>query len=143
VSNTNNTVVEAFGQEWSKFDQNQADPTELCAIFDLYFAIFPWAELSRDAIGLILVAVAGVGLISWRLAWVDCTASTQVRPLCRWRRRSSTPTAIASSVAPQWNRFLFPTTLPTSVCQGAETAIAACLPRLRSPLCWADRQSCF
>ena len=51
VSNADNTVVEAFGQEWSKFDQNKADPAELRTIFDLYFAIFPWNQLSRDAVG--------------------------------------------------------------------------------------------
>ena len=51
MSNTDHAVVEAFGQEWSKFDQNEADPVELRAIFDLYFAIFPWNELPRDAVG--------------------------------------------------------------------------------------------
>jgi len=51
VSNTDNIVVETFGEEWSKFDQNDADPAELRAIFDLYFAIFPWEELSCDAVG--------------------------------------------------------------------------------------------
>lgn len=51
VSNTDNNVVESFGREWSKFDQRDADPRELRAIFDLYFEIFPWDELPPHAIG--------------------------------------------------------------------------------------------
>jgi SAM-dependent methyltransferase len=51
VSNADNAVVEAFGQEWSKFDQSDADPAELRAIFNLYFGLFPWNELPPRAIG--------------------------------------------------------------------------------------------
>jgi SAM-dependent methyltransferase len=51
VSNADNAVIDGFGQEWSKFDQSQADPAELRAIFDLYFRIFPWEELPLNAVG--------------------------------------------------------------------------------------------
>jgi SAM-dependent methyltransferase len=51
LTNADNAVVEAFGQEWSKFDQSDADPVELRAIFDLYFGIFPWERLPRDPVG--------------------------------------------------------------------------------------------
>lgn len=51
MTNRDNTVVEAFGQEWSKFDQKDVDPAELRSVFDLYFAIFPWEKLSPDAVG--------------------------------------------------------------------------------------------
>ncbi|HEY4930150.1 MAG TPA: methyltransferase domain-containing protein [Terriglobales bacterium] len=80
MSNTDRAVVEAFGQEWNKFDQNAADPIELRAIFDLYFAIFPWNELSRDAVGFDL----GCGSGRWayfvaprvgRLHCIDASAS--------------------------------------------------------------------
>jgi SAM-dependent methyltransferase len=80
VRNADNAVVEAFGEEWSKFDQNDADPAELRAIFELYFAIFPWDELSRDAIGFDL----GCGSGRWayfvaprvgRLHCIDASAS--------------------------------------------------------------------
>lgn len=80
MRNTDNAVVEAFGEEWSKFDQNDADPAELRAIFELYFAIFPWDELSRDAIGFDL----GCGSGRWayfvaprvgRLHCIDASAS--------------------------------------------------------------------
>ena len=80
MSNTDPAVVEAFGQEWSKFDQNEANPAELRAIFDLYFAIFPWNELSRDATGFDL----GCGSGRWayfvaprvgRLHCIDASAS--------------------------------------------------------------------
>jgi SAM-dependent methyltransferase len=51
VSNANSAVVEAFGREWSKFDQSEANPAELRAIFDLYFGIFPWKDLASNAVG--------------------------------------------------------------------------------------------
>ena len=49
--NRDNTVIEAFGQEWSKFDQKDVDPVELRSVFDLYFAIFPWDKLCPGAVG--------------------------------------------------------------------------------------------
>lgn len=49
--NRDEAVIESFGQEWSKFDQNDANPAELRAIFDLYFALFPWEKLPREAVG--------------------------------------------------------------------------------------------
>jgi len=51
VSNTDDAVVEAFGREWSRFDQSNLDSSELRAIFELYFGIFPWQALPLDAIG--------------------------------------------------------------------------------------------
>ncbi len=51
MKNTNAAVVGSFGQEWEKFDQSEASPAELQAIFDTYFAIFPWGELPPAAAG--------------------------------------------------------------------------------------------
>ncbi len=74
MSNTDNVVVEAFGQEWSKFDQSEADPTELRAIFDFYFAIFPWAELAPDAVGFDLGCGSGrwAYFVAPRVARLHC-----------------------------------------------------------------------
>ena len=63
TSNTDDAVVEAFGREWSRFDQSDLDSTELRAIFELYFGIFPWQDLPLDAIGFDL----GCGSGRWAL----------------------------------------------------------------------------
>lgn len=51
MSNADKRVIEAFGQEWSRFDQNDVAASELQAIFGEYFAIFPWAHLPSRATG--------------------------------------------------------------------------------------------
>jgi SAM-dependent methyltransferase len=51
VNNLDPATVEGFGQEWSRFDQNELVQEELQAIFDLYFSVFPWATLPTDATG--------------------------------------------------------------------------------------------
>jgi 2-polyprenyl-3-methyl-5-hydroxy-6-metoxy-1,4-benzoquinol methylase len=44
-------TVNSFGDEWSRFDQLTLSAVEANNIFDEYFAVFPWASLSKDAIG--------------------------------------------------------------------------------------------
>ncbi len=44
-------VVEGFGDEWSRFDNNRLSIGELREMFDLYTADFPWEDLPDDAIG--------------------------------------------------------------------------------------------
>jgi SAM-dependent methyltransferase len=44
-------TVAGFGREWTSFDQSALDETELRAIFDQYFALFPWQQLPNDAVG--------------------------------------------------------------------------------------------
>jgi ubiquinone/menaquinone biosynthesis C-methylase UbiE len=44
-------VVRGFGDEWQRFDQSKLSVTELSAMFDSYFNIFPWAKLPPNAIG--------------------------------------------------------------------------------------------
>jgi len=50
-SNTDSKTVEGFGAEWSKFDQSGLGDEEYDQIFESYFAVFPWDNLSGDAIG--------------------------------------------------------------------------------------------
>ena len=49
--NLDDALVDGFGREWSTFDQTVVSSDELRAIFDQYFALFPWAQLPADATG--------------------------------------------------------------------------------------------
>jgi len=51
LRNVDLKVVEAFGQEWTRFTNADLDPMELQSMFDDYFAVFPWDELPPDPIG--------------------------------------------------------------------------------------------
>lgn len=49
--NIDRTTVDSFGDEWSDFDQKDIEGQEAQAIFNDYFAIFPWDRLAPDAEG--------------------------------------------------------------------------------------------
>ena len=49
--NADSAVVAGFGDEWTRFDQSRLDAGELNAVFQTYFAIFPWNSLEKDAVG--------------------------------------------------------------------------------------------
>ena len=77
--NRDDQVVKGFGEEWSRFSQESLAETERGAIFNDYFADFPWAELPADAHG----ADIGCGSGRWavvvaprvgRLVCVDASA---------------------------------------------------------------------
>eukprot|EP01030_Chromulinospumella_sphaerica_P020268 gene20268-20179_t len=44
-------VVSDFGAEWSRFDQAGMGEVETQALFDRYFAIFPWETLPKEPVG--------------------------------------------------------------------------------------------
>lgn len=44
-------VVSDFGAEWARFDQAGMGEAETQALFDRYFAVFPWDRLPKDAVG--------------------------------------------------------------------------------------------
>jgi len=50
-SNMVESVVEGFGDEWTRFDQSDLSTEELQMIFASYFSIFPWRDLPPDAEG--------------------------------------------------------------------------------------------
>jgi SAM-dependent methyltransferase len=52
MTNADARVIEGFADEWSRFDQSQLSESERQAIFDGYFAIFPWDRIGKSAIGL-------------------------------------------------------------------------------------------
>ncbi len=63
--NTDPATVEGFGREWTAFPQSEADLTDADrrAMFDSYFAIFPWDLLPRQSIG----ADIGCGSGRWAM----------------------------------------------------------------------------
>ena len=63
--NTDPATVEGFGREWTAFPQSEADltDTDRRAMFDSYFAIFPWDLLPPQSIG----ADIGCGSGRWAM----------------------------------------------------------------------------
>jgi SAM-dependent methyltransferase len=49
--NYDRKVLDGFGDEWGRFDQRTMDEAEARALFERYFAIFPWAALPERAEG--------------------------------------------------------------------------------------------
>ena len=49
--NLDPVTVRSFGDEWSRFDQSAIEGPEAQAIFDEYFAVFPWETLPASASG--------------------------------------------------------------------------------------------
>ena len=60
-------VVEAFGEEWARFDQSGVSDAERARTHEGYFGIFPWNALPKDAVG------ADIGCGSGR--WAKLTAA--------------------------------------------------------------------
>jgi len=44
-------TVNSFSDEWLRFDQSQLSAADALRIFNEYFAIFPWLNLSKEAVG--------------------------------------------------------------------------------------------
>jgi SAM-dependent methyltransferase len=51
MNNLHPSVVDAFGEEWTKFDHAEQQSPELRSLFELYFSIFPWNVLPPTAVG--------------------------------------------------------------------------------------------
>ncbi|MGI8559320.1 MAG: class I SAM-dependent methyltransferase [Solirubrobacteraceae bacterium] len=49
--NVDEHVVADFGREWGTFDQSDVPDEELLLQFERYFAVFPWDNLPRNAVG--------------------------------------------------------------------------------------------
>jgi len=50
-SNFDPLTVASFGDEWERFDQNEMVDEEAESVFNDYFAIFPWDQISPNAEG--------------------------------------------------------------------------------------------
>lgn len=49
--NIDDQVVKDFGSEWSRFDQSKLSENDQLEMFESYFSIFPWHELSSNSVG--------------------------------------------------------------------------------------------
>lgn len=50
--NADRSVIDDFGAEWARFDQQQLDHDERLRLFAAYFAVFPWDTLPPSARGM-------------------------------------------------------------------------------------------
>lgn len=74
MSNIDPKTVDSFGAEWSRFAQDELDPSELSMLFDTYFHIFPWRELPQHAEGFDMGCGSGrwARLVAPRVGKLNC-----------------------------------------------------------------------
>lgn len=74
MTNVDPRTVDGFGDEWTRFDQSGVSEDELRRTFDQYFALFPWDELPREAIGFDLGCGSGrwARLVAPRVGRLHC-----------------------------------------------------------------------
>ena len=51
MKNLDKNTVDGFGDEWSRFDQSHLPEVEQQLLFDEYFSVFPWKDISKESIG--------------------------------------------------------------------------------------------
>tara|TARA_A100001011_G_scaffold313149_1_gene330896 strand:- start:1901 stop:2737 length:837 start_codon:yes stop_codon:yes gene_type:complete len=51
MKNQDKNTVEGFGDEWSRFDQSDLPEDEQQLLFDEYFSVFPWKDISIESVG--------------------------------------------------------------------------------------------
>ena len=51
MQNQDKNTVEGFGDEWSRFDQSDLPEDEQQLLFDEYFSVFPWKDISKESVG--------------------------------------------------------------------------------------------
>ena len=56
MKNIDKNTVDGFGDEWSRFDQSFLDEEEQQLLFNEYFSVFPWKQISTESIGFDLEA---------------------------------------------------------------------------------------
>jgi SAM-dependent methyltransferase len=74
MPNLDKEVVDDFGAEWSRFDQSALSEAEKRALFERYFAVFPWDALPPDAEGFDLGCGSGrwASLAAKRVGILHC-----------------------------------------------------------------------
>ena len=72
--NLDHKVVQGFGDEWNRFTQSELSSKELKDVFRLYFSIFPWDRLPKDAVGFDLGCGSGrwAKLVAPRVKKLHC-----------------------------------------------------------------------
>ena len=79
TGNIDAQTVAGFGDEWTRFDQSVLSANEVLAIFDQYFAIFPWDALPPDAVGFDLGCGSGrwAGCVAPRVGTLHCIDASE------------------------------------------------------------------
>lgn len=74
VKNIDHDVVEAFGDEWSRFKQDQLTNDDLNEMFESYFHIFPWDKLPPNSTGFDMGCGSGrwAKLVAGRVGTLHC-----------------------------------------------------------------------
>ena len=72
--NIHPATVDGFGDEWKRFDQSMLSSDEHQYLFNLYFSIFPWDQLSSDSKGFDLGCGSGrwAKLVAPRVGTLHC-----------------------------------------------------------------------
>jgi SAM-dependent methyltransferase len=74
ADNLDHKTVAGFGDEWERFDQSGLPEQERAALFESYFAIFPWQRLPAGAVGFDLGCGSGrwAQLVAPRVGRLHC-----------------------------------------------------------------------
>ncbi len=74
MNNIDQNTVSAFGDEWSRFDQEALKDIEHKFLFDTYFHIFPWESLPAEAQGFDMGCGSGrwAKLVAPKVATLTC-----------------------------------------------------------------------
>jgi len=74
LNNVDNLTVAGFGQEWEAFDQSELTAEDRRALFDAYFAVFPFELLPADAEGFDLGCGSGrwAAMMTERVGVLHC-----------------------------------------------------------------------
>ncbi|MFB0993722.1 MAG: class I SAM-dependent methyltransferase, partial [Paracoccaceae bacterium] len=74
MDNIDQNTVSAFGDEWSRFDQEALKDEEHTFLFDTYFHIFPWETLPEEAQGFDMGCGSGrwAKLVAPKVASLTC-----------------------------------------------------------------------
>ncbi len=77
--NADTKTVAGFGDQWTRFDWGGVEESEVKKAFDLYFRIFPWSELPRDACGFDLGCGSGryTKLVAPRVGTLHCIDASE------------------------------------------------------------------
>lgn len=85
IPNMDRQTVDSFGDEWSRFDQSEISGAEADAIFDDYFAIFPWQSLPDQASGFDMGCGSGrwARLVAPRVGHLHCVDPSRALDVAR------------------------------------------------------------
>ena len=98
--NMDERTVAGFGDEWSRFDQSDAEPEELQRSFDNYFAVFPWQSLPPNARGIDVGCGSGrwARLLAPRVGHLECVdASAAALAVARTNLAASTNVTLTNA----------------------------------------------